>query len=84
MGATKKTCTYILETENWAKSYFRNCQNYPNFKNFEIIGGHYFTETHKNKYIKISDKSKNTAKTTLPNSTKFSQVKLTPISSVLA
>ena len=53
MGATKKNCTYILETENWAKSYFRNCQNYPNFLNFEIIGGHYFTETHKNKYIKI-------------------------------
>ena len=65
MGATKKICPYILETENSAKSYFRNCPNYPNFLNFEIIGGHYFTETHKNKYIKISDKSKNTAKTTL-------------------
>ena len=51
MGATKKNCTYILETENWAKSYFRNCQNYPNFLNFEIIGGHYFTEIHKNKDI---------------------------------
>ena len=23
LGATKKKCTYILETENWAKSYFR-------------------------------------------------------------
>ena len=84
MGATKKICTFILETENCAKSYFRNCPNYRNCLNPEIIGGHYFTETHKNKYIKISDKSKNTAKTTLPNSTKFSQVKLTPISSVLA
>ena len=84
MGATKKICPYILETENWTKSYFRNCPNYPNFLNFETIGVHYYTEAHKNKYIKISDKSKNTAKTTLPNSTKFSQVKLTPISSVLA
>ena len=82
MGATKKNCTYILETENWAKSYFRNCQNYPNFKNFEIIGGHYFTETHKNKYTKILYKSKNTAKTTLPNSTKLSQGNLLPSPSV--
>ena len=40
MGATKKNCTYILETENFS-----------NFLNFEIIGGHYFTEIHKNKDI---------------------------------
>ena len=50
MGATKKICSFILETENCAKSYFRNCPNYPNCLNPEIIGGHYFTETHKNKF----------------------------------
>ena len=58
MGATKKICIFILETENCGKSYFRNCPNYPRCLNPEIIGGHYFTETHKNKYIKISYKSK--------------------------
>ena len=54
LGATKKICRFILETKNCAKSYFRNCPNYPNCLNPEIIGGHYFKETHKNKYIKIS------------------------------
>ena len=54
LGATKKICPFILETKNCAKSYFINCPNYPNCLNPEIIGGHYFTETHKNKYIKIS------------------------------
>ena len=54
MVLQKKICTLILETENCAKSYFRNCPNYPKYLNPEIIGGHYFTETHKNKYIKIS------------------------------
>ena len=58
MGATKKICPFILETKNCAKSYIRNCPNYPNCLNPEIIGGHYFTETHKNKYIKILYKSK--------------------------
>ena len=58
LGATKKICSFILETENCAKSYFGNCPNYPNCLNPEIIGGPYFTETHKNKYIKISNKSK--------------------------
>ena len=72
MSATKKICTFILETENCAKTYFRNCPNYPKGLNPEIIGGHYFTETHKNKYIRILYKSKST--TTLPNSTKFRQV----------
>ena len=61
MGATKKICIFILETENCAKSYFRNCPNYPKCLNPEIIGGHYFTETHKNKYIKISYKSLNSS-----------------------
>ena len=75
MGATRKICTFIFETENCAKSYFRNCPNYPKFLNFEIIGGHYFTKTHENKYIKILYKFKNTAETTLKNSTEFCKVK---------
>ena len=82
MGATKKMCTLLIKRENGAKTYFRNCSYYPNFKNFEIIGGLYFTETHKNKYTKILYKSKNTAKTTLPNSTKLSQGNLLPSPSV--
>ena len=45
MGATKKICKFILETENCAKSYFRNFSNYPKCLNHEIIGGHYLTET---------------------------------------
>ena len=87
MGATKKKCTFLLEIGNCAKNNFRNYSNYSKGKKHWNPGGHYFTESHKIKYCffnMLYHYLKDTAKTTLPNSTKFSQSKLHPFSSVLA
>ena len=53
MGATKKMCPLLTKSENSAKTYFRNCSNYPNCLDFEIIGGLYFSVSLRNKYCFI-------------------------------
>ena len=74
----KRYASFFLEVKKVPKHYFRNCSNYPKSSDSEIIGGLYFSVSLKINILKKITFNGATAQSTLPNPTKFSNIKEPP------